>query len=182
MNLSPYVIQELAPIVIGDTHPPYRKGSALVRLFNKYGANDVYDDLGLPEIGKKGGQRPSRTEYAKARMQQMNGKPELRDFLTEIFNAFENRDIGTAAVNDLLRRDNYSVSSNGTDIIIGGGIINKTKPIVNEAYFRDIEKRILDALDDAKVSIIVAMGWFTNETLRDKLLEKQAEGVEIKIV
>jgi len=53
MKLSPYIIQELAPIVIGDSYTPYRKGPQLVRLFNKYGAKDVYDDLGLPDVKKQ---------------------------------------------------------------------------------------------------------------------------------
>lgn len=182
MKLSPYIIQEIAPMVIGDSHAPYRTGPALVKLFNKYGAMDIYDDHGLPDIGKRNDHRPSRTQYAIARMTELNGKPELREFLTEVSNSFENKVIAIPALNALLQRDNYSVDNSGTEIKILGGTIDKSKPITNEAHFKDIEDRILDALDKAKVSIIVAMGWFTNERLRDKLLAKQAEGVDVKVV
>lgn len=57
-----------------------------------------------------------------------------------------------------------------------------TMVIHNEAYFAGIEKRILSALDDAGASIDVCVAWFTNPTLRDKLLEKVGEGIEVRII
>jgi hypothetical protein len=52
----------------------------------------------------------------------------------------------------------------------------------NEAYFAGIEKRILEALDKARATIDVCVAWFTNEILRDKLLEKQKEGIAVRVI
>ena len=52
----------------------------------------------------------------------------------------------------------------------------------NDAYFAGIEKRILEVLDKALSGIIVCVAWFTNQKLRDKLLEKQAEGIDVKVI
>ena len=52
----------------------------------------------------------------------------------------------------------------------------------NEAYFADIERRIIDALDKAEATINVCVAWFTNPRLRDKLIEKKKEGVEVKVI
>ena len=52
----------------------------------------------------------------------------------------------------------------------------------NEAFFRGIENQILETLDKALTSIIVCVAWFTNPRLRDKLIEKQAEGIDVKVI
>lgn len=52
----------------------------------------------------------------------------------------------------------------------------------NEAYFAGIEKRILEALDKAGATIDVCVAWFTNTTLRDKLIEKQNEGIAVRVI
>lgn len=57
-----------------------------------------------------------------------------------------------------------------------------TMTIHNEAYFAGIEKRLLSALDDADATIDVCVAWFTNPTLRDKLLEKGSEGIEVRVI
>ncbi len=54
--------------------------------------------------------------------------------------------------------------------------------IHNEAYFAGIEKRIFEALDKAGATIDVCVAWFTNERLRDKLLEKQKEGIAVRVI
>ena len=72
-----------------------------MNLFNKFGSKDVYDEHGLPDIKKAYGYRPSRTEYVKFRLHELNGKPEMRELLTEICNAFENKEIAVDAVNEL---------------------------------------------------------------------------------
>jgi len=41
----------------------------------------------------------------------------------------------------LLEKDNYLAIRNGDDYVIQGGVIDKSKPIINEAHFRDIEAR-----------------------------------------
>ena len=57
-----------------------------------------------------------------------------------------------------------------------------TLKIHNEAYFADIEKRILSALDRAEATIDVCVAWFTNTILRDKLLEKSKAGIEVRVI
>lgn len=49
-------------------------------------------------------------------------------------------------------------------------------------HFQAIESKVLNALDDAKATIDVCMAWFTNDKLRDKLLEKQAEGCVVRVI
>ena len=51
-----------------------------------------------------------------------------------------------------------------------------------EAHFEIIEQKILDALDSAQAMIDVCVAWFTNETLRDKLLEMQSKGVKVRVI
>lgn len=52
----------------------------------------------------------------------------------------------------------------------------------NEAYFAGIEKRILEALDNAEATIDVCVAWFTNPNLKEKLIEKQKEGVVVRVI
>ncbi len=52
---------------------------------------------------------------------------------------------------------------------------------INNPHFEDIQNQILAILDGAQVSIWVAIAWFTNQVLFDKLLEKAAEGVSVHV-
>lgn len=52
----------------------------------------------------------------------------------------------------------------------------------NDAYFAGIEKQILEVLDKALTTIIVCVAWFTNTKLRDKLIEKQKDGIDVRII
>ncbi len=180
MNLSAFSIQNLVPIVTGDTYGPYRKGSQLVKLFGKFGCRDIYDDLGLPE-NPKTGYRFSRTQYVENRLNYLSGKPELRLLLNEVINEAALKDVIVPLVNNLISPEGYSIIENAGVLSIQGGIINRQPPIQNEAHFRDVEQKILNALDGARVSIWVAMAWFTNETLFNKLLEKRSQGIDVKL-
>ena len=57
---------------------------------------------------------------------------------------------------------------------------NKQTRIV--AHFENIENQVLSVLDKARVSIHVAMAWFTNQKIADKLVEKYKEGLDVKVV
>jgi phosphatidylserine/phosphatidylglycerophosphate/cardiolipin synthase-like enzyme len=59
--------------------------------------------------------------------------------------------------------------------------VHKAEPVINEAHFQDIQNRILKALDNAEVSIIVVMAWFTNDALFQKLVEKHKQGLDVKL-
>lgn len=52
----------------------------------------------------------------------------------------------------------------------------------SKAYFNDIENQIVKDLDEARVSIHVAIAWFTNQRIADKLVEKFKEGLDVKVV
>ena len=48
--------------------------------------------------------------------------------------------------------------------------------------FKDIEQKILDALSEANATIDVSVAWFTNETLRDKLLEMKNKDCKVRVM
>lgn len=181
MKITPFAINKLVPFIKGDEYPPSINGRDLVALFNKYGARDIYDDLGLPDIGKRNGQRPSRGEYVTAKLIALNNKPELRELLIFRFNELKSKNSLIEKLNEILNPERYHVVQVEDQLSVQGGIIDRRKPVVNEAHFQDIQNRILMALDSAKVSIRVVMAWFTNDTLFDKLLEKYNEGIDVKI-
>ena len=62
------------------------------------------------------------------------------------------------------------------------GIIEVKTDIMSVAEFGIIEKKILDALDEAKATIDVSVAWFTNPDLQKKLLEKKKEGCKIRVM
>lgn len=63
-----------------------------------------------------------------------------------------------------------------------GGVIGAVKPVKNDVLFTNIANGILEDLNKARVSIHVAMAWFTNQVLADKLIEKFNEGLDVKVV
>lgn len=51
-----------------------------------------------------------------------------------------------------------------------------------QAYFENIQSRILEELDKAKVKITIAVAWFTDNDLFNKLCEKSASGVSVELM
>lgn len=49
-------------------------------------------------------------------------------------------------------------------------------------YFSDIRAKILEKLDEAKHEILVAVYWFTNHELFNKLCEKVKDGKKVKLI
>lgn len=62
------------------------------------------------------------------------------------------------------------------------GVISYEMVASDQAHFENIQNRILEQLDKAQFSIIVVMAWFTNDILFQKLLEKQSQGVCVKLI
>lgn len=54
--------------------------------------------------------------------------------------------------------------------------------MTSQAYFEHIEAQLLKELDQAKESIVVAVAWFTNHQLLNKLCEKCARGVSVELM
>ena len=153
-------------------------GSEWVNLLNSVGIKDVYDN-GLPDIGKANGQRPSKKEYLRKRLLDINGKEELELFFERLINAHhEFKEIIYANIKD----DGCQVVEVDNRLMIVGGSISKTKPTRNDAYFDHIAGQIISDLKQARVSIHVAMAWFTNQRIADILLEKYSEGVDVKVI
>lgn len=173
MNFSDYTIKELVPFIIGN-----RKGSELVSLFNKFGSRDIYDELGLPDIQKLNGQRPSKKEYVFKRTKQLIEKNEMRDLLKII--GEENKE-QLESINKLITPEKYKIEINNGQITIIGGIIENKKPVSNNAHFQDIQNRILEQLENSRVSIRIIMAWFTSDVLFQKLIDKHNEGIDVKI-
>lgn len=173
MNLSPFAIERITPYVVGNL-----RGREIIDLFNNFGTRDIYDEQGMPDIGKRNGQRPSRTEYVRKRLSDLSGSHGLR----ELLNAVVNQNKGAAdEIGAILNPEGYGIEEINGDYRVQGGVINKSEPVINEAHFQDIQNRILKALEGARVSIKVVIAWFTNETLFQKLLQKYNEGVEVTV-
>lgn len=62
------------------------------------------------------------------------------------------------------------------------GVREVKTEIISAVEFKNIEKRILDALNEAIATIDVSVAWFTNEVLQKKLLEKKNGGCKVRIM
>lgn len=62
------------------------------------------------------------------------------------------------------------------------GVIEVKTEIISAVEFKNIEKKILDTLDEAIATIDVSVAWFTNSTLQKKLLEKKNEGCKVRVM
>ncbi len=181
MKLSPYTIQSIAPIITGDSLGPYRRGSDLVKLFNKFGCRDIYDTLGLPSIGDDNDHRPSRTKYVENRLGNLSGKLDIRGLLNQVLAEADSPEDMAQKMTEFLTEDSFSVVNDAGKFVVEGGAVNNRKAVVNDAHFQNIQSQVLRELDSAKVTINVAMAWFTNEVIRDKLIEKLGQGVDVHI-
>lgn len=174
MKLSNYAILELAKL-IKDLYT----GSELVSIFNKWGTRDIYDNLGLPDIGKRNGQRPSKTEYIYARLLGLNDTPNLQNIITDMLVNFGNI---VTDVNSIIAPEHYNICNNDGNLVILGCVdedgMDKAEV---DAHFAEIQNIILQELQNARVSIIVVMAWFTNDVLAKKLIEKNNEGLDVKV-
>ena len=81
MKITSFAIEQIAKKL-----KDIQNGKSWVALFNSYGARDVYDKLGLPDIGKPNGQRPSKSEYIAERLSNINGTLEMSRVLIHIAN------------------------------------------------------------------------------------------------
>lgn len=173
MKISPYAIEKIAPFIVSNL-----TGREIVNLFNNYGIRDIYDELGLPDIGKRNGQRPSKTEYVKKRLSELNDSNNLRELLNKVVN--DNPEI-VDNLTEILNPESFGIENLNGNLKVQGGIVHNAQPVFNEVHFQDIQNRILKALDAAEVSIIVVMAWFTNNALFEKLVEKHQQGLDVKL-
>lgn len=50
------------------------------------------------------------------------------------------------------------------------------------AHFNNIRQNILDCLNEATIEILVAIYWFTNQELFDKLCERKQAGLTVELI
>lgn len=62
------------------------------------------------------------------------------------------------------------------------GVTEVKTEIISAVEFKNIETKILAALDEAIATIDVSVAWFTNGTLQMKLLEKKKEGCKVRVM
>ena len=174
MKVSEYAIGQIAEKV-----KDIQTGKRWVRFFCSLGARDVYVDReGLPYLDNRADRRPTKEEYIISRMMNMNNTENLREAIARI--ALLD---GTYPefLNEILRPEHYALEEHDGLWVVVGGVVNHTMPVVNQAHFQQIQRQILDALTEARVSIWVAIAWLTNETLANKLKEKYEEGLDVKV-
>lgn len=174
MKLTSFAIKEIA-----DTVKDVYSGKNWVSLFNSFGFRDIYDSWGLPDIGKPNGQRPSKTEYITKRLIESNGTFNMGNIIVKIASL---DDLFPQKINSIITPEHFKLEENNGGWVLIGDVTDESKQnIETEAHFQDIQNNILKELDAARVSITVVMAWFTNNILRDKLVEKYKEGLEVKV-
>jgi hypothetical protein len=115
MKLKQRTVSHLASIICGDVQNciPYRSGPMLVKLFNEYGADDVY-----------GSGFPSRHSYTEEKLRALNGTPAMKKIVEEVLNPVEfiderfNLEDTVIKFNKYLEFDGYKVSSEPTQSIV----------------------------------------------------------------
>ena len=173
MQLSAYAIEQIASKV-----KDLQTGPKWVSFFCALGAREVYDQFGLPDIGKRNGIRPSKEEYIAYRLNGLNNTENLREAIARIATI---EGVYPEMLNEILSPEHYSVEKQNGEWVVVGGVIERIVPVVNHAHFQRIQQQILDELSKAKVSIWVAVAWLSNETLANKLKEKYDEGLDVKV-
>ncbi len=179
MAFSEYTKQNLVQYIAGNEFPPSRSGRQLVALFNEFGCRDVYNIHGLPTHPNTGNPM-SRSQYIENRLNQISDE-NIIGILNRALNESENKNLVATRIGQLILPEGYSITNNDGNYSVIGGVINRNPPVVNQAHFQQIENQILAVLDEAQVSIKLAIAWFTNERIKNKLLEKLNQGIEISI-
>ncbi len=109
MKISERSVSALAKIVTGDSQiSPYKSGPVLVRLFNEFGAHDVY-----------GQGFPSRWCYAEEKLRSINGTEHLPALIRSILDPREWLEFEKPAeeavtyLNDYLKFDGFEITRDG---------------------------------------------------------------------
>ena len=137
MKLSPYVLKKTI-----ELSKDFLSGPKWVDLMCNYGFNDIYDEKGLPDIGKLNGQRPSRKEYLFKRLSELNDSPKLSNLFVELINSNRDR-LNIQSLNDLLMRDNFILEEVNGRYIILGDVNVKENQVEVDAKFENIHSQIL---------------------------------------
>ena len=179
MKVSDLMIQKIVPIILGGTTDmlTYRKLKDLVALFQEYGREEIYDFNAKEPQNPRTGQTYSRTDYTTMALRELNNTPQLYDFLIEQLNI----SIYHEDLKCLLSANGYQIELVNEQWLILNVDYSKTKTAV-AISFRENQDKILTVINAARVSIDIAMAWFTNDAFLPILKEKQVNGVRIRII
>lgn len=182
MNITNATKEALVTFIIGgDGLWKSRTGKELVSLFQTYGfRNDIYDFQkgGLPKLGNST-LNTSKKNYVLDRIQNI-GELDLRNLIKQLISDSSDKQTAIELINNILLNDNIQLRDNGEGLIWEGVKIDQK--VNNEAVFKDNENKVINALMKAKVSILVAMAWFTNINIKNILEKKRQEGLRIELV
>jgi hypothetical protein len=176
MKLDVVALKQLVPFI---NEVCYRTGSELVDLFNRFGSRDVY-----------GKGFPSRKDYTLDKLKQINESKQLELLLNEIVYSRTNLEIDidiyssfVEPMNEIIRYCGYKFGKNEQDefVITGEGLI-PDDTIEIQASFENIQRDILEQLNQALFTIWVSVAWFTDRLLFEKLKEKAAQGVNVQVI
>lgn len=172
MNLDDYAIQQLAPYMTGHTeHGANFTGRELISIFNKYGSfRDVYAN-GFHQLRKEQPQQKKHT--LRTELKRMNGNEALSSLIEEVISKATLKEKCAEEINDIISACGYNIENNDGSFKITGLRICKTPIIKNTAVFQKIQNDILQTLDKAQISIVVAVAWFTNDVLYKKFNRKE---------
>ena len=182
MKLTELTIQQLVPIITGgeysaDPPPSYRGLKALVILFQQYGREEVYDFAHKEPKNPQTGNTFSRTDYTTMALRDLNNTGNIHSFLIDQLND----ELYTNAIKSALTARGYNVEYIAEKWVITNVDIDNTTTSVDISFVENRNK-ILTCLNNAQVSIDIAMAWFTSDAFLPILLQKQSEGVRIRII
>ncbi len=180
MKISNASKEAIASFIIGNNNELWfaRTGKDLVSLFQIYGFRDDVYNGGLPKLNNSN-LNTSKTNYVKDRLYKISDI-NLKELIEQLIVESTNINDAIAQLNDVLAHDSVRLSFSN-DAIVWEGIKIDPK-IENEAVFKDNEKKVIDNINSAKVSILVAMAWFTNKKIKEALDRKRQEGLRIELV
>jgi len=182
MKLTELTIQQLVPIIMGGKYnenplPSYRKLKALVTLFQHYGREEVYDAVRQEPKNPQTGNPFSRTDYTTMALREMNNTDIMYSFLIDQLND----KLYTNDIKNVLTAHGYNIEYiTGKWVITNVDIDNTTTSV--DFSFAENRDKILTCMNNAQVSIDIAMAWFTSNAFLPTLLQKQSEGVRIRII
>lgn len=182
MKITNATKESIVPLIIGDELLwKSRTGRELVTFFQNFGfRDDVYNQEvgGLPRIGDTK-LNSSKKTYTTDRLRKLDDK-KIQELIEKLINESNDKEKAVDVINKILKPDNIILDLDAEDIKWQG--IDFPPDVQNKASFEKIENKVIDAIKQAKVSILVAMAWFTNENIKSALEAKRIEGLRIEII
>ena len=179
MKISDFSIEALNPLLTGDESPaPRMSGVDLVKFFNLFGVRDIYsfENGGLPN-------KVSRKEYVIITLKALNGKPNFKKLIEGLVDSRRAKNFDELAIliNEIIKHDSYKLEKNTDGIYKISGADPEEKVDI-EAHFKEIKAQIIENIQSAKLSIWIAMAWFTDKDIANVLLKKHWDGLNIQVI